>query len=234
MNQRSFEGRPYPVIVALDDVSRERAIAIARQLSGRVWGFKVHSLVTQYGFGIIDMLKPFGRVFLDMKYHDIPRAIAGHVRAAVQRGVDLISVHASDRDSGEMLRNAVSEGGGRVVAITKLTSSPSGEEVVEIAQRAYAAGVDTVVCSAHEARAVKKALPKIKVITPAIRAIGAETHDQSRVSTPEEALSAGADLLVVGQPITGANDPLVALESLIRPSLSKASAPLSIVPRHHE
>ncbi len=226
--------REYPVIVALDGMSREQAIAIARQLAGRVWGFKVHTLVTRYGFGIITTLKQFGKVFLDMKYHDTPHTVIEHVRAAFQHGADMVSVHA--RSGPTALKGAVSEEkrGTLVVAITDLTSQTDSSRVLELATLAHTSGVRAVVCSAHEARQVLARHNDLLVLTPAIRPQGSSPDDQARVATAQEALENGAHLLVIGRPITRAPDPKEALSALIPASLSKACAPLSIVPQRHE
>ena len=203
----------FPVIIALDGMDKERALSIAEQLSGRVWGFKVHALVDQYGPDIITLLKPFGKVFVDVKLHDIPNTVAERTAALIENGADLITVHASA--GTETLRAAVEHGGNAVVAVTKLTSEHATiAEVVALAEIAYAAGVRNIVCSAHEAAAVRKVAPDATIITPGIRAKGGLTHDQKRVATPQEALSAGANLLVVGRAITESKNPELALERL--------------------
>lgn len=208
---------PYPVIVALDGMSEIQAIELARQLSGKVWGFKVHTLVTQYGPGIIKLLKPFGKVFWDAKFHDIPSTTAAHVRAALTHDPDLISVH-SDGDDGEVrLRAAITEGGTRVIAITELTSVGDGSRVPALAERAHRAGVSFVVCSPHEARVVRSRFTALTIVTPGISKDGKARDDQRRTMTAPEALAEGADLVVIGRPITKSADPTVALCDLLNP-----------------
>jgi orotidine-5'-phosphate decarboxylase len=204
----------YPVIVALDRLSRERALEIARELSGKVWGFKVHDLFIRYGPEIIWLLKPFGKVFLDMKYHDIPTTVAAEVRASVHHGADLISVHAEG--GVPMLRAAVSEGGTRVVAITELTSAYNPTKIRGHAERAHMAGVTYVTGAAQDIATIKDVEQTLKIITPGIREQGGPVHDQVRTATAHEALAAGADLLVIGRPITESPDPRTALEKIMQ------------------
>ena len=198
-----------PVIVALDNMSRERAIEIAREMSGRVWGFKVHDLIDVYGPEIIGVLKAYGKIFVDMKISDIQKTTRNRICAYVAHGADLISVHA-ERGS-DVLKEAVSAGGSRIVAITTLTSESDASRVVELARTAYTAGVKNIVCSAHEAQAVRKVAPEAIIITPGIRAPGAPHHDQTRTMNARDALKAGANLLAIGRPITEAPDPRRAL-----------------------
>ncbi len=169
-----------------------------------------------------------------MKYFDTPPTVIEHVRAAFQHGADMVSVHA--RSGPVALKGAVAEQKRNtyVVAITDLTSQTDSSKVLELAALAHASGVMAIVCSAHEAREVLSRHRDVLVLTPAIRPEGAPADDQVRVATAQEALENGAHLLVVGRPITKAPDPRKALEALIPPSWSKASAPLSIVPQHHE
>ncbi|MEK7531045.1 MAG: orotidine-5'-phosphate decarboxylase [Patescibacteria group bacterium] len=201
-----------PVIVALDDMDRERAISIARALSGRVWGFKVHELVDVYGPEIIGTLKIYGRVFVDMKVSDTPKTTRNRVRAYVAHGADFISVHAERGEN--TLRAAVKVGRDRIVAITTLTSEADASRVTELARTAYKAGIKNIVCSAHEAGVVRAVAPNATIISPGIREKGAPQHDQVRTMSAPKALLAGADLLVIGRPITDLKDPTAALEGL--------------------
>ncbi len=172
-----------------------------------------------------------GRVFLDLKLHDIPATVlgAGRVVASLP-GVGLWNVHASGGE--EMLAAAVRAnrevGQARVLGVTVLTSldaealrrqgitrSPT-EQVVALARLSQAAGLDGVVASPREVAAVRRACgPDFLVVTPGVRPAGADAGDQRRVATPTEAMRAGADYLVVGRPITGAPDPVAAARSVL-------------------
>lgn len=204
--------KPYPVIVALD-VDEVLARAIAKVLSGSVWGFKVNSAYySKEGFELVRELKTYGKVFCDFKFHDIPNTVRISIENTVTNlDADLVSVHAASGE--EALHAAVGAGGDRVVVVTALTSEEDATHVVEYATRAYLAGVRNIVCSAREASAVRQAAPDATIITPGIRALSASPDDQLRRATPREALNAGADLLVIGRPLTGADDPLEALKS---------------------
>lgn len=208
------EMEKFPVIVALDGMDKERALSIAGMLSGRVWGFKVHALFDIYGPEIIRLLKPFGNVFVDMKLHDIPNTVYERTNALKENGADLITVHAR---AGEVaLRRAVEAGGERIAAVTTLTSETDSTFVVALAKMAYNAGVRTFVCSAHEVAQVREVAPHATIITPGIRSTGGPNHDQKRIATPQEALTVGADLLVIGRAITECENPLKALERMMK------------------
>ena len=166
-------------------------------------------------------------IFLDLKFHDIPNTVAGAVAAAAKLPrVRLLNLHAS---GGVAMMRAAREaaGGGKhrpaLLAVTMLTSldapalrrmgisgSPS-TRVLALARLAKQAGMDGVVASAHEARAIRRACgPKFLIVVPGVRPISASLNDQSRVATPSEAIRAGADYLVVGRPITAAKNPRTA------------------------
>ena len=222
------------VIVALDYPEPEAAYELVRQLPAGTW-YKVGlELFTRAGPGLVRRLVDEGRhVFLDLKLHDIPNTVAGATRSAAAMGVDLLTVHASGGE--EMLRAAVdaarvgsesSAGPTRLLAITVLTSLEdaslaavmgpgSGVEqaVGRLAGLARESGVDGVVSSVAECRAVKLACgPDFLVVTPGIRLAGQGAQDQKRVATPAVAKLAGADFLVVGRTITKSADPAAALE----------------------
>jgi orotidine-5'-phosphate decarboxylase len=173
-------------------------------------------------------------VFLDLKYHDIPAAVAGAVREAARLGVSLLTLHASG--GGTMLRTAVEaarDAGGdrpRLLAVTVLTSLgravlqrelqvPVAVEghVAHLATLARAAGCDGVVASVQEAPRLRLMLgPDALIVAPGIRPPAAASGDQVRVATPAAAIRAGVDLLVVGRPITGAADPASAAQAILR------------------
>jgi orotidine-5'-phosphate decarboxylase len=167
-------------------------------------------------------------LFLDLKLHDIPNTVAGGVRAAAQVGPRFLTLHAAGgRAMLEAARDAARDSGPArplLLAITVLTSlddgdldavgqrGPAGDQAARLAAVAQAAGVDGVVCSAHEiARLRKQCGPDFKLVVPGIRPVWAAAGDQKRVMTPAEAVALGADHLVIGRPITQAADPVEAL-----------------------
>jgi len=168
-------------------------------------------------------------VFLDLKLHDIPNTVAGAVRAAHDLGVRYLTVHAGGGPA--MLEAAVeaASGGIRLLGVTLLTHldrdglealdfpGNAAERVWRWAAMVQRAGCSGVVCSPRELSGLRSRLPSpLLLVTPGIRPAGASRDDQRRVATPLEALRDGADLLVIGRPITGAPDPLAALEDLSR------------------
>jgi orotidine-5'-phosphate decarboxylase len=165
-------------------------------------------------------------VFLDLKLHDIPNTVAGAARAVAELAPDYLTVHASGGSA--MIRAVVDElPSTRVAGVTVLTSmsdadleavgidGPADRAVRRLASLAVSSGPRALVCSPHEVAAVRRAVgPDVTLITPGVRPVGADAADQSRVATPQRALADGADLLVVGRPITGARDPAAAAEAL--------------------
>ena len=223
------------LIVALDVPGLAEAERVIEPLAGVVSTFKVGSqLFTAAGPGAVELVrKRGGRVFLDLKYHDIPAQVAGAVREAARLGVTLLTVHASGGTA--MLRaaaEAAAAGGHdrpRVLAVTVLTSldratlhrelqTPVAVEgqVVHFAGLARDAGCDGVVAAPREAARLRAMLGRNwLIVTPGIRPAGAAAGDQVRVATPAVACRAGADYLVVGRPITGAADPAAAAAAII-------------------
>jgi orotidine-5'-phosphate decarboxylase len=175
-------------------------------------------------------------VFLDLKLHDIPNTVAGAVRALAPLGVEMLTIHAGG--GGAMIGAAVEAAARRekppkILAVTVLTSLddpalaktgvPEGtkEQVLRLARLALENGVDGLVCSAHELAALRSAFgAKPILVVPGIRPPGSDFGDQSRVMTPEQAIAAGADYIVVGRPITGAENPGTAA-SVIAESVRK-------------
>jgi orotidine-5'-phosphate decarboxylase len=224
------------LIVALDVPGLDEAAALLDRLDGVVDWFKVGSqLFTAAGPAAVESVrKRGGRVFLDLKYHDIPAVVGSAVREAGRLGVGLLTIHASGGTA--MLRAAVEAGAAvgrerpRILAVTVLTSLDRAVlhrelqipvavegQVVHLAGLARAAGVDGVVASPQEAARLRAMLGRgALVVTPGIRSAGAEAGDQARIATPAAAVRAGADYLVVGRPITGAPDPAAAAVAIIR------------------
>ena len=191
------------IIVALDGISEERALKIAKELRGLVWGFKVNDLLFENG-AIIKKLKKFGKVFADAKLHDIPNTVANSVVKLSKAGADIITIHASG--GTEMMKAAKSGSGkSKIIAITVLTSSKKADNFLKLVKDAEKASIDGVVCSAHELKYIKK--PLIKIV-PGIRPDWYNSKDdQNRTSTPQEAINWGADFIVIGRPILNSSNP---------------------------
>jgi orotidine-5'-phosphate decarboxylase len=220
------------LIVALDLPDAASARALVDRLAGRVGMFKVGSqLFTAAGPDFVRELVARGeKVFLDLKYHDIPNTVAGAVSEACQLGVSLVDVHAlGGKAMMEAAASALPALGTRLLAITILTSHDDEslgqvgvggdlrDSVRRLALLAREAEVDGVVASPHEVSLIREACgPDFRIVTPGIRPAGGESHDQARAATPAAALAAGADYLVVGRPITRAADPEAATAAILR------------------
>lgn len=226
------------LIIALDVESPSKALDLVNQLRSVAGMFKVGSqLFTSAGPQIVrDIIALDSKVFLDLKFHDIPHQVAGAARAAAELGVSLFTLHASG--GSEMMHravdsvNEVSEKTGfrsAVLAISVLTSidatilsqigvtSSPAESVLRLVRLAEAAGVDGVVASPQEIETIRRAIsnPEFLVVTPGIRPSENQREDQKRVATPAAAIAAGASYIVVGRPITSAPDPLKAAAAII-------------------
>jgi len=221
-----------PLLVALDVPTREEAVRLAGLLYPHVGGFKVGlELLMGEGPDIVPQVAAFGApVFVDAKLHDIPNTVAGAAAHLGALGARWVTVHASGGE--EMMRVAVealgeaSASGAGVLAVTVLTSLDApglravgigravGEQVEALAGLGAGAGVEGVVCAVPEAAAIKGLDLGLVVVTPGIRPAGSGSDDQKRVATPNEAIKEGADLLVVGRPITAASDPIAAAQEL--------------------
>jgi orotidine-5'-phosphate decarboxylase len=218
------------ILVALDVESRDSAVSLADALRGSVGGFKIGSrLFTAEGPSMVrEMTERGDRVFLDLKYHDIPNTVATAVEAAAQLGVWMVNVHASGgtammRAAREAAHNAAARRGIAppiVIAVTVLTSMNQAglketgvvidvmDQVLRLAELTREAGLDGVVASPRETAAIRKRCgADFAIVTPGIRAADAPKDDQSRTMAPAEAIAAGASYLVVGRPIIAAADP---------------------------
>jgi orotidine-5'-phosphate decarboxylase len=227
-----------PILVALDVESAAKAIALADALRGSVGGFKIgKQLFTAAGPDMVRELTSRGdRVFLDLKFHDIPNTVAGAVQSAVATGAWMVNVHASGGSA--MMQAAVeaarkaAEKSGRprplVIAVTVLTSMdneglaeigvarPMLDQVVHLAALAKSSGLDGVVASPQEVRAIRAACgADFQIVTPGIRPADQQgKDDQARTLTPAQAIAAGSSYLVIGRPITAAPDPRQAAEAI--------------------
>lgn len=220
-----------PILVALDVSSAREALAMADTLRGTVGGYKIGSqLFTAEGPDIVRAFTMRGdKVFLDLKFHDIPNTVAGAITSAGKLGAWMMNVHAC---GGPAMMTAAKEAADRVaaggaerpvvIAVTVLTSMDAAtlnsvgvsrsplDQVVHLARMAQDSGLDGVVASPLETAAIRNACgPDFLIVTPGIRGgtAGDAKNDQSRTMTPSEAVQAGASYLVVGRPITGASDP---------------------------
>lgn len=227
------------IIVALDLPTEAAALSLVDRLGEAVTYYKVGSpLFTRTGPDILRQLHQRGkRVFLDLKYHDIPNTVAQAVSAAADLGVAMLTLHASGGAAMmRAARDAVGAGGPLLLGVTLLTSlavtdieevwgkelRSLREEVARLGALALEAGLDGVVASALEAETLKRRHGSdLIVVTPGIRPAGYAAGDQARTATPGEAVRAGSDFLVVGRPILEAADP-VALVAQIESEISSA------------
>lgn len=222
-----------PIFCALDTIDEARATSLARGLRGSVGGVKLgmEFFYARGPQGYRAVAEAGLPVFLDLKLHDIPNTVAGGIRAVLPLRPAIVNVHAA---GGLAMMRAAAEAAqeaGRerplVIAVTVLTSldetdlaatgvtGAPADHVLRLAHLAARAGLDGVVCSAHEIEGLRRELgPDFKLIVPGIRPAGSDIGDQKRIMTPAEALARGADVLVIGRPITGAADPREAAEAI--------------------
>ncbi|EDQ02208.1 orotidine-5'-phosphate decarboxylase [Shewanella benthica] len=221
------------ILVALDFDDKHAALQLVDQLDPSMCRVKVgKEMFTLFGPEFIKALhKRDFDVFLDLKFHDIPNTVAKAVTAAAELGVWMTNVHASGGLAMmQAAKKALEPFGDKapiLIAVTVLTSMsdeelkligidvPAFEHVQRLAKLTQEAGLDGVVCSAHEAQVLKSKLGKeFKLCTPGIRPVGADKGDQHRIMTPPQAIAAGSDYLVIGRPITKAEDPLATLQAI--------------------
>lgn len=213
------------VLLALDYESAALAIQLVDQLSPEQCALKVgKELFTREGPAFVKSLVEKGfRVFLDLKFHDIPNTVAKAVKAAAELGVWMVNVHASGGEAMMKAAKQALEGmpdRPLLIAVTVLTSAseeelaaininvPVREQVLHLAGLAQKCGLDGVVCSAAEASLLRQALgDSFVLVTPGIRPADASNDDQKRVVTPEEAVKLGASYLVIGRPVTKSDNP---------------------------
>ena len=220
------------IIVALDYAAAAPALALVDRLDPGRCALKVgKELFTRVGPGLVETLVGRGfRVFLDLKFHDIPNTVAAACDAAADLGVWMVNLHAS---GGRRMMDAARERlaahskAPLLIAVTVLTSLDRDDlaeigcpdepldRVLRLARLTHEAGLDGIVCSPLEAAPVREALGAgFLLVTPGVRPASASVGDQRRVMTPRDALVAGSDYLVIGRPITAADDPLAALAAI--------------------
>jgi orotidine-5'-phosphate decarboxylase len=219
------------VCVALDYPSREEVLAAARRFGPRAGWLKVglEAFVAE-GPDLVREVASSARVFLDLKLHDIPNTVARAAAAAARSGASMVNVHAS---GGRAMLAAAREalafaGAPKLIAVTLLTSLDAGalsdlplagepgSIALKLARLAKDCGLDGVVCSAQDLAAIRSACGRdFLTVVPGIRPAGADLADQKRAATPAAALQAGADVLVIGRPVTAAPDPDAALSSIL-------------------
>jgi orotidine-5'-phosphate decarboxylase len=223
------------ILLVLDVSSREEAMRLVRPLYEHVGMFKIGmQLFTAEGPSLVrEIVDLGGKVFLDLKFHDIPNTVSHGVLEAAKLGVSLMTIHAAGgRAMMETVAKELQDKFGNrkpmVVAVTVLTSlndaglaevgiaRPMTQQVVAMAKLAEECGIVGVVCSPQEIQLVRRAAgPDFKIVTPGIRMPGQAANDQQRLATPREALTAGADYIVVGRAVTAAPDPRSALNALV-------------------
>lgn len=223
------------ILIALDISSREKALDLVRELKPLTGMFKVGSqLFMAAGPAIVkDIIDNGGKVFLDLKFHDIPNTVVHAVVEAAKLGVSMMTIHAGGgRNMMESVARALQENTGGlkplVVAVTVLTSIdgqmlqevgvPDAVErqVRRLALLAQDCGMDGVVCSPQEIQLLRKTVkPDFRIVTPGIRMPDQSIHDQQRTATPRAAIDAGADYIVVGRAVTEDRSPRKALEAIL-------------------
>jgi orotidine-5'-phosphate decarboxylase len=228
-----------PILVALDVSSAAAALELAKQLAPVVGGFKIGSeLFASAGPEVVARVRETGRaVFLDLKFHDIPNTVAKAVAAATRMDVQMVTIHASGglammRAAEEAAQQTARQAGRAaplVLGVTVLTSLNAvdlrdvgvagsiGEQVERLADLAVQAGLRGLVCSPLEVAGLRQRLPaEVKLVTPGIRTGAEAADDQRRTLTAREAVSAGADWLVIGRPVYAAANPREAAETILK------------------
>ena len=234
-NQISAKDR---LIVALDVADRASALTLVEHLSGLVGMFKIGSqLFTAEGPDLVrEIVRGGEKVFLDLKFHDIPNTVAGAVESAARLGVSILNVHTLG--GSEMMRAAAHAVGDRgllwitrpaVLGVTVLTSMDKADladvgipsdlsaEVVRLATLAQDSGLDGIVASPHEIRLIRECITaeRFIILTPGIRPAWSSKGDQKRIATPADAIRDGADFLVIGRAITDSDNPRTAAERIL-------------------
>jgi orotidine-5'-phosphate decarboxylase len=217
-----------PVFVAVDTPDLERAQALGRAVAAHVGGLKLGlEFFMANGPAGVRAIGEIGLpVFLDVKLHDIPNTVAGALRSLSVLDLAVVNVHAGGGAAMLAAAREACPARTKLIAVTVLTSlddtdmaamgvgDGAAAQVARLAGLTRAAGLDGIVCSPHEVAAMKAAWPSGYFVVPGVRPAGAEVGDQKRVMTPRAALDAGASMLVIGRPITGAADPAAAAAAI--------------------
>ncbi|WOK37116.1 orotidine-5'-phosphate decarboxylase [Sphingomonas sp. C3-2] len=217
-----------PIYVAIDTPELERAKQIANSVRHHVGGIKLglEFFSANGRAGIREMAALDLPIFLDLKFHDIPNTVAKAIQALRPLEPAILTVHAAGGRSMLEDAKAAAANGTKVVAVTMLTSldgsdmksiglnSDPHEQVVRLTELARESGVDGVVCSGHEVAAAREIWPEGFFVVPGVRPAGAATGDQKRMMTPRDALDNGASILVIGRPITQAENPDLAAREI--------------------
>src|SRR5438270_7290859 len=221
------------LIVALDVASALEAQKLVVSIGNRTAIYKIgKQLFTSEGPGLVrDLVSSGRRVFLDLKYHDIPNTVASAVRAAADLNVHMLTVHAS---GGSKMLQAAAEATAQsasrplVLAVTVLTSmadddlreigivATAQDQVLKLAKLAQKVGIGGLVASPNELKVLRQTIgQEMRIVCPGVRPPGSDKGDQARVATPAEAIANGADYIVVGRPITAAADPAAAAKAIL-------------------
>ena len=217
-----------PVFVAVDTPDLARAQALARAVGAHVGGLKLglEFFMANGPAGVRAVAELGLPVFLDVKLHDIPNTVAGALRSLSVLDLAVVNVHAGGGAAMLAAAREACPATTKLIAVTVLTSlddpdmaamgvaDGAAAQVARLAGLTRAAGLDGIVCSPHEVAAMKAAWPNGYFVVPGVRPAGADVGDQKRVMTPRAALDAGASMLVIGRPITGAADPAAAAAAI--------------------
>ena len=216
-----------PVFVAVDNADLDAARALIASVDRHVGGVKLGlEFFAANGPAGVAALSGSLPVFLDLKLHDIPNTVAGAVRSLAGLAPTVLTVHAAGGRAMLEAARAAAPSGTKVVAVTVLTSlddddlsdigvgGDTAAQVARLATLARSAGLDGIVCSPHEVAAAKAVWPEGYFVVPGVRPEGSAVGDQKRVMTPVQALAAGASMLVIGRPITGATNPAAAARAI--------------------
>jgi len=226
------------IILAADVETRTKAINLVKELKDNIAAVKINVILfTKYGPDIVSELLKYTKIFLDLKYHDIPNTVENAVYEASKLGVNFLTIHSM---GGKKMMKAAVKGvkrfqdetgkkGPALLAVTLLTSLSEAEiatdlnipyrasdMVMLLTYTAMKSGMDGIVASPHETSKIKKRIGNKIVVTPGIRPRGFSKNDQSRISTPSDAIRSGADYLVIGRPIWRASNPAAVLDSIVK------------------
>jgi len=217
-----------PIFVAIDTSDVHRAAALARDMRGLVGGVKLglEFFCANGEEGVLRIAEGELPIFLDLKLHDIPNTVGKAVEAIAHLEPAILTVHAAGGRAMMAAAKAAAPAGTKVVGVTVLTSLDEGDlsamgiggspadQVARLTDLARDAGIDGIVCSGEEVQAARAAWPEGFFVVPGVRPAGADVADQKRVVTPRQAIDDGASVLVIGRPITAANNPAQAIREI--------------------